>query len=115
MGKEVQRGLQAVIPARILNTEDKPFSPVGAAAPKITRVLVNGQDATDTVAASIAAQLAGDGTEITGHYNITVATSTLQYNDQVQVYAETTVEGAILELVKEFTVSNDASRMPKFI
>jgi hypothetical protein len=115
MTKEVQRGVEAKLPVRVLNTEDKPFSPVGANAPAITRVLVNGQDATDTVAASIGAQLGGDGEAVTGHYNITVATAGLQYNDQVQVYATATVEGVPLEVLKEFTVSSDSSRMPKMI
>lgn len=113
MSKEVQRGVQAKLPVRILSSTDLPFSP--AQPPVITRVVVNGADATDTVAATIAPQTNASGEVVTGHYTIAVATNTLQYNDQVEVYASATVEGVPLEVLKDFTVSSDASRMPKML
>ena len=112
MSKEVQRGVNAVLVARLKDTTGAYVSP--DQAPVITALSVNGTDKLGVVAATIAQATDEAGQPIVGHYNITVPTAGLQYNDQVDIEAAAVVEGFETQVNKDFTVSSDASRRPVF-
>jgi len=108
--KLVNKGVTAILPFNIFDASGALKN--ATSLPIIKRVMVNG--AITTVAStSVEQQQDATPANITGRYQVKIPTSSMAFNDQVQVEVEATIDGVTLADDLMFTVINSAESRPR--
>ncbi len=108
--RQINKGVTAVLPFNVYNATGALVN--ATAAPTIKRIMVNGA-VHDIAGVVIEQQQDATPANITGRYQAKVPSTTLNYNDQIQVQIEVEVDGVTLSDDLQFTVVNAPESRPR--
>lgn len=108
--RNVNKGVVAILPFNVYNASSVLVN--ADVVPTIERIMVNGE-ITNVTGSTIEQQQDATPANITGRYQAKVPTVDLNFNDQVQVQIQVTVDGVTLREDLTFIVTNTPDARPR--